>query len=105
MQGPLKVPNGISNDQDVLFLSDILPTGYFGADIANVQPGDDVAVFGAGPVGYFATMIFWAALVCALPLASKFHNMWRSIAKSTPYTVKLTLKSGFNSRIIPLYLA
>jgi threonine dehydrogenase-like Zn-dependent dehydrogenase len=30
----------------VLFLSDILPTGYFGADIANVQPGDDVAVFG-----------------------------------------------------------
>jgi S-(hydroxymethyl)glutathione dehydrogenase/alcohol dehydrogenase len=34
----------------VLFLSDILPTGYFGADIANVQPGDDEAVFGAGPV-------------------------------------------------------
>jgi S-(hydroxymethyl)glutathione dehydrogenase / alcohol dehydrogenase len=30
----------------VLFLSDILPTGYFGVDIANVQPGDDVAVFG-----------------------------------------------------------
>jgi S-(hydroxymethyl)glutathione dehydrogenase/alcohol dehydrogenase len=40
----------------VLFLSDILPTGFFGADIANVQPGDDVAVFGAGPVGYFAVM-------------------------------------------------
>jgi S-(hydroxymethyl)glutathione dehydrogenase/alcohol dehydrogenase len=54
--GALKVPDGISNDEDVLFLSDILPTGYFGADIANVQPGDDVAVFGAGPVGYFATM-------------------------------------------------
>ena len=54
--GALKVPDSISNDQDVLFLSDILPTGYFGADIANVQPGDDVAVFGAGPVGYFATM-------------------------------------------------
>ena len=39
-----------------MFLSDILPTGYFGADIANVQPGDDVAVFGAGPVGYFAVL-------------------------------------------------
>ena len=40
----------------MLFLSDILYTGYFGADIANIQPGDDVAVFGAEPVGYFATM-------------------------------------------------
>ena len=40
----------------MLFLSDILPTGDFGADIANVQPGDDIAVFGVRPVGYFATM-------------------------------------------------
>jgi S-(hydroxymethyl)glutathione dehydrogenase / alcohol dehydrogenase len=52
----LKVPDSIKNDEQVLFLSDILPTGYFGADIADVQPGDDVAVFGAGPVGYFAVM-------------------------------------------------
>jgi S-(hydroxymethyl)glutathione dehydrogenase/alcohol dehydrogenase len=40
----------------VLSLSDVIPTGYFGADIANVQPGDDIAVFGAGLVGYFAVM-------------------------------------------------
>ncbi len=52
----LKIPDSISKDEQVLFLSDIFPTGYFGADIANVQPGDDVAVFGAGPVGYFAVM-------------------------------------------------
>jgi S-(hydroxymethyl)glutathione dehydrogenase / alcohol dehydrogenase len=52
---PLKIPDNMSEEQ-ALFLSDILPTGYFGADIANVQPGDDVAVFGAGPVGYFAVM-------------------------------------------------
>ena len=52
----LKVPDSISKDEQGLFLSDILPTGYFGADMANVQPGDDVAVFGAGPVGYFAVM-------------------------------------------------
>ena len=52
----LKVPDSITNDDQVLFLSDILPTGYFGADIANIQPGDDVTVFGAGPVGYFAVM-------------------------------------------------
>jgi S-(hydroxymethyl)glutathione dehydrogenase / alcohol dehydrogenase len=52
----LKVPDSIKSDEQVLFLSDIIPTGYFGADIANVQPGDDVAVFGTGPVGYFAVM-------------------------------------------------
>ena len=52
----LKVPDNIKTDEQVLFLSDILPTGYFAADIANVQPGDDVAVFGAGPVGFFAVM-------------------------------------------------
>jgi len=55
-EASLKVPESIKNDEQVLFLSDILPTGYFGADIADVQPGDDVAVFGAGPVGYFAVM-------------------------------------------------
>lgn len=51
----LLVPDRLK-DKQVLFLSDIIPTGYFGADIANVQPGDDVTVFGAGPVGYFAVM-------------------------------------------------
>ena len=43
-------------DEEVLFLSDILPTGYSGVDMANVQPGDDVAVFGSGPIGCFAVM-------------------------------------------------
>jgi len=35
----LKVPDSIKSDEEVLFLSDILPTGYFGSDMANVQPG------------------------------------------------------------------
>lgn len=51
-----KVPDSIVSDEQVLFLSDILPTGYFASDMANVQPGDDVVVFGAGPVGYFAVL-------------------------------------------------
>jgi threonine dehydrogenase-like Zn-dependent dehydrogenase len=51
--GPLKVPNGLSDEQ-VLFLSDIFPTGYMGAEMCNIQPGDVVAVWGAGPVGLFA---------------------------------------------------
>ena len=51
--GPIKVPDGLTDDQ-VLFLSDILPTGYMGAEMCDIQPGDTVAVWGAGPVGQFA---------------------------------------------------
>jgi threonine dehydrogenase-like Zn-dependent dehydrogenase len=51
--GPLKVPGGIPDEQ-VLFLSDIFPTGYMGAEMCDIQPGDVIAVWGAGPVGQFA---------------------------------------------------
>jgi threonine dehydrogenase-like Zn-dependent dehydrogenase len=51
--GPLKVPEELSDEQ-VLFLSDIFPTGYMGADMCNIQPGDTIAVWGCGPVGQFA---------------------------------------------------
>jgi threonine dehydrogenase-like Zn-dependent dehydrogenase len=51
--GPLKIEDGIPDEQ-VLFLSDILPTGYMGADMCDITPGDVVAVWGAGPVGQFA---------------------------------------------------
>jgi len=51
--GPLKVPSNLSDEQ-VLFLSDILPTGYMGADMCNIKPGQVVAVWGAGPVGLLA---------------------------------------------------
>ncbi len=51
--GPLKVPDNLSDEQ-VLFLSDIFPTGYMAAENCNIQPGDVVAVWGCGPVGQFA---------------------------------------------------
>ncbi|MFL5668263.1 MAG: zinc-dependent alcohol dehydrogenase, partial [Chloroflexota bacterium] len=51
--GPLKVPAELPDDK-VLFLSDILPTGYMGAEMCDIKPGDIVAVWGAGPVGQFA---------------------------------------------------
>jgi threonine dehydrogenase-like Zn-dependent dehydrogenase len=51
--GPLKIENGFTDEQ-VLFLSDIFPTGYFGAEMCDIQPGDVVAVWGCGPVGQFA---------------------------------------------------
>jgi threonine dehydrogenase-like Zn-dependent dehydrogenase len=51
--GPLKVPDHLTDEQ-VLFLSDIFPTGYMAADNCNIEEGDTVAVWGAGPVGQFA---------------------------------------------------
>jgi threonine dehydrogenase-like Zn-dependent dehydrogenase len=50
--GPLKVPSHLSDEQ-VLFLSDIFPTGYMAAENCNIEPGDTVAVWGCGPVGLF----------------------------------------------------
>jgi threonine dehydrogenase-like Zn-dependent dehydrogenase len=51
--GPIKVPGHLSDEQ-VLFLSDIFPTGYMGAEMCDLRPGAVVAVWGAGPVGLFA---------------------------------------------------
>lgn len=51
--GPVKIPAEIDDHQAIL-LSDIFPTAYFGADLAEISPGDTVAVFGCGPVGLFA---------------------------------------------------
>ena len=48
-----RIPESIS-DAQALFLTDILPTGWLGAELANVRPGDSVVVFGCGPVGTFA---------------------------------------------------
>ncbi len=50
--GMVKLPQEVTDDQAIL-LSDIFPTGYFGADIAEIEAGDTVAVFGCGPVGQF----------------------------------------------------
>jgi threonine dehydrogenase-like Zn-dependent dehydrogenase len=51
--GPVKVPASLSDEQ-VLFLSDILPTGYMAAENCNIQQGDTIAVWGCGPVGLFS---------------------------------------------------
>jgi threonine dehydrogenase-like Zn-dependent dehydrogenase len=51
--GPIKVPDALPDDQ-VLFLSDIFPTGYMAAENCDIKPGDVVAIWGCGPVGQFA---------------------------------------------------
>ncbi|MBV9470159.1 MAG: glutathione-dependent formaldehyde dehydrogenase [Abitibacteriaceae bacterium] len=51
--GHVKIPDSLTDEQ-VLFLSDVFPTGYQAAENCNIQPGDTVAVWGCGPVGQFA---------------------------------------------------
>src|ERR1700760_3139597 len=51
--GPAKVPAGL-DDEQVLFLSDIFPTGYMAAEFCNIKPDETVAVWGCGPVGQMA---------------------------------------------------
>jgi threonine dehydrogenase-like Zn-dependent dehydrogenase len=51
--GPLKLENGFSDEQ-VLFLSDVFPTGYMGAEMCDIRGGEVIAIWGAGPVGQFA---------------------------------------------------
>lgn len=56
--GPIKIPESLS-DEKVLFLSDIFPTGYMAAENAEIESGDTVAIWGAGPVGQFAIKSAW----------------------------------------------
>ena len=51
--GPIKVPDHLSDEQ-VLFLSDIFPTGFMGAEMCDIKPGDTIAIWGCGPVGQFS---------------------------------------------------
>jgi threonine dehydrogenase-like Zn-dependent dehydrogenase len=84
--GPIVIPDGL-DDEKVLFLSDILPTGWMAAENAGIKPGDTVAVWGCGPVGLFAVqsaVIMGAAQVIAID-----HHPHR-----------LELAAGFGAKII-----
>ena len=66
--GPLKIPDSLEDEQ-VLFLSDIFPTGYMAAENCDIRAGDTVAVWGCGPVGQFAiksAFMFGAEKVIAI---------------------------------------
>jgi threonine dehydrogenase-like Zn-dependent dehydrogenase len=66
--GMIKLPEEVSDDQAIL-ISDIFPTGYFGASLAEITKGDTVAVFGCGPVGQFviaSAKIFGAGRIFAV---------------------------------------
>jgi threonine dehydrogenase-like Zn-dependent dehydrogenase len=96
--GPMKIPDDLS-DEEVLFLSDILPTGYQAAEMGSIGPGDTVAVFGCGPVGLFAQRSAWllgARRVIAidsvdyrLEFARNYNNVETIDFRSTPDVVSL----------------
>ncbi len=78
--GPVKIPDSVTDDQ-ALMLSDIFPTGFFGAELAEITPGDTVAVFGCGPVGQFAiasARLFGAGRVLAVDSVDSRLELARS---------------------------
>jgi threonine dehydrogenase-like Zn-dependent dehydrogenase len=84
--GPLVVPDDHElSDDKLLFLSDILPTGYMAAEACDIQPGDVVAVWGCGPVGQFAIQSAWllgAARVIAIDRFPERLEMARTVSKA-----------------------
>ena len=82
--GPMKVPDELG-DEDVLFLTDIFPTGYQAAFFCNIQPGDVVAVWGCGPVGLFSIIsayLLGAARVIAIDRIPERLNLAESETKA-----------------------
>ena len=83
--GPIKVPDGLTDEQ-VLFLSDIFPTGYMAADFCNIQGGDTIAIWGCGPVGQFAVrsaFLLGAERVIAIDTVPERLAMARSAGAQT----------------------
>jgi threonine dehydrogenase-like Zn-dependent dehydrogenase len=82
--GPIKVPDGMTDEQ-VLFLSDILPTGYMAAEACEIKPGSVVAVWGCGPVGQFAIQsayLLGAERVIAIDRFPERLRMARELSKA-----------------------
>jgi threonine dehydrogenase-like Zn-dependent dehydrogenase len=82
--GPMKVPDDMHEEQ-VLFLSDILPTGYQAAEMCEIQAGDTVVIFGAGPVGLFAARSAWllgagrVIVVDCVDYRLEFARQWANV--------------------------
>ncbi len=82
--GPIKIESDLSDEQ-VLFLSDIFPTGYMAAENAEIEPGDTVAVWGCGPVAQFAIQSAWmlgAGRVIAIDRVPERLNMAQTHGKA-----------------------
>ena len=94
--GPIRIPDGIPDEQ-VLFLSDILPTGYMAAENCEIKPGDTIAIWGCGPVGQMAIMSAWllgASRVIAIDQVPERLQMARE--KGRAETIDLTREDVFD---------
>jgi len=94
--GPIQIPDGIP-DEKVLFLSDILPTGYMAAENCDIKPGDTIAIWGCGPVGQMAIMSAWllgAGRVIAIDQVPERLQMARE--KGRAETIDLTREDVFD---------
>ncbi|HSN87626.1 MAG TPA: alcohol dehydrogenase catalytic domain-containing protein, partial [Thermoanaerobaculia bacterium] len=83
--GPLKIEDDSLTDEQVLFLTDIFPTGYMAADNCNIKPGDTIAVWGCGPVGQFAIQSAWllgAGRVIAIDRFPERLRMAREVSRA-----------------------
>lgn len=88
--GPRVVPEGLTDEQ-VLFLTDIFPTGYSGVDWAQMKGGETVAVFGSGPVGLMAQKVAWlkgASKVIALDVEDYRLAMSKKVANTETINAK-----------------
>lgn len=82
--GPIQIKSDLRDDQ-VLFLSDIFPTGYMAAENCGIEPGDTVAVWGCGPVAQFAIRSAWmfgAGRVIAIDMVPERLDMARTHGKA-----------------------
>ena len=92
--GPIKIYEDLLDEQ-VLFLSDIFPTGYMAAENCDIQPGDTVAIWGCGPVGLFAVksaLMLGAERVIAI---DRFPERLRKAQESGAETINYSEASVF----------
>ena len=98
--GPFKVPSHLTDEQ-VLFLTDIFPTGYMAAENCGIEPGDTVAIWGAGPVGLFAIqsafLLGAERVICIDHIPERLKLAEQVGAETIDYTKQDTLEE-LNSR-------
>jgi threonine dehydrogenase-like Zn-dependent dehydrogenase len=81
--GPLKIEDDTLSDEKVLFLSDIFPTAYMGAEFCDISPGDIIAVWGAGPVGQLAAASALLLGAEKVVVIDRFPYRLRQVAEKT----------------------
>jgi threonine dehydrogenase-like Zn-dependent dehydrogenase len=81
--GPLKIEDDTLSDEKVLFLSDIFPTAYMGAEFCDISPGDIIAVWGAGPVGQLAAASALLMGAEKVVVIDRFPYRLRQVAEKT----------------------